>query len=79
MSIHLAIKNENHSNPRTATPEIVFFGESSWGYDMSCSWKQGLGFGKDWNLVKEICKEYRRIGTIPQYCHYNYFYITEIC
>ena len=23
-----------------------FFGDSIWGYDMSCGWKQGLGWGE---------------------------------
>ena len=42
------------------------FGDSSWGYDMSCGWKhrpfkglcwkQGLGWGEDWNLVKGVCE-----------------------
>ena len=47
MSIHLTIKNENRSNSRTATPkkkDLFLFGDSSLGYDMSCGWKQGLGW-----------------------------------
>ena len=23
---------------------------------MSCGWKQGLGWGEDWNLVKGVCE-----------------------
>ena len=55
MSIHLTIKNKNRSNPRTATSEKK--GDSGWGYDMSCGWKQGLGWSEDWNLVKGVCEE----------------------
>ena len=47
MSIHLTINNEKRSNPRSATPKKPFlFGDSSWGYDMYCGWKQGLGWGE---------------------------------
>ena len=49
MSIHLTIKNENRSNPRTTMPKkkrAFLFGDSSWGYDMYCGGKQGLGWGE---------------------------------
>ena len=35
--------NENRPNPRIATPEekgSFLSGDSSWGYDMFCGWKQ---------------------------------------
>ena len=41
--------NENRPNPRTETPEekTFFFGDSSWGYDMFCGWKQAwLSWGE---------------------------------
>ena len=25
------------------------FGDCSWGYDMSCGWKEGLGWGKEFS------------------------------
>ena len=30
--------------PETVTPDNILFGGSSWGYDMACGWKQGLGW-----------------------------------
>ena len=32
------------------------FGDIVVGDMMSCGWKQGLGWGEDWNLVKGVCE-----------------------
>ena len=32
------------------------FGDSSWEYDMSCIWKQGLGWGENLSEKKIVCK-----------------------
>ena len=57
----LTIKNENRSNPRTATPKKkIIFGDSRWGYDtcISCGWKEGLGWSEEdsekWSVKQTI-------------------------
>ena len=42
----MTIKNENRSNPSPRKKGC--FGDSSWGYDMSCGWKEGLGCYQGW-------------------------------
>ena len=51
------------SNPRTATPEKFLFGDSSWGYDKSCGWKEGLGWGTD-PRVCGWCEEVSEKGSV---------------